>query len=138
MVCIVEDTKTTDDEHHFLINLNTKKQVPLYHVNNKIKISNNIAEIVYEQFYYNSSHEPIETQYSYPTHFDAVLAGIEMRYQDKVIVSHIEERKKIKVKYQEAISKGKTVMVSHPTPGSKDIVSVFLGNIPPKSQIKLV
>ena len=121
-----------------MIDSKTKQQIPLYHVNNKIKISNNIAEIVYEQFYFNPSEEPIETQYSYPTHVDAVFAGIELKFQDKVIVSRIEERQKAQEKYEDAVASGKTAMVSHSTPGSKDIVSVFLGGIPPKSEIVLV
>ena len=104
----------------------------MYHVNNKIKISSNIAEIIYEQFYFNPSEEPIKTQYYYPTHFDAVLAGIEVIFEDKVIVSRIEERKKAQKKYEDAVASGKTAMLSHPTPWSRDLVSVFLGAIPLK------
>ena len=115
----------------------TNTKIPLYHVHNKIKISNNIAEIVYEQYYFNSSEEPVETQYSYPTHFDAVFAGLEMKIGDKVIATRINERQVAEEKYDRAIASGRTAVMSHHNVGSKDIVSVFLGGIPPKSQIML-
>ena len=115
----------------------TNTDIPLYHINYKIRISNNIAEIIHEQFYLNDSEKPIKTQYSYPTHFDAVFAGLEMKFGDRVVVSRINERQEAQTMYDEAISSGRTSVMSHHNEGSKDIVSVFLGGIPPKSQIML-
>ena len=40
--------------------------------------------------------------------------------------------------YEEAVESGKTAILSNPTPGSRDIVSVFLGGVPPKSEIVLI
>ena len=116
----------------------TDTYIPLYHVNCKIKISNNIAEIKYEQYYFNKSEEAIQTQYSYPIHFDAVFAGLEMNIGDKVIVTRINERQEAHEKYEKAVASGKTAVMSHHNEGSRDIVSVFLGGVPPKSEIKLI
>ena len=122
----------------FLLNYKTKEQIPLYHVNAEVKIENNIAELKYQQFYFNHSTEPVEAEYIFPVHADAVFGGLELKHKDKVIFAGIEGRETAKAKYDDSIAAGKTAVISHPSRVSDDIVRLNVGGIPPKSQIVLV
>lgn len=92
----------------------TEELVPLYHVDTKVTINNNIAEIKYEQFYYNQKSEPIEAEYMFPTHSEAVFSEIQLRYKDKVICTRIEERAVAKAKFEDAVASNKTAVMSAP------------------------
>eukprot|EP00345_Euplotes_harpa_P016152 CAMPEP_0168339888 /NCGR_PEP_ID=MMETSP0213-20121227/13735_1 /TAXON_ID=151035 /ORGANISM="Euplotes harpa, Strain FSP1.4" /LENGTH=55 /DNA_ID=CAMNT_0008346017 /DNA_START=19 /DNA_END=183 /DNA_ORIENTATION=- len=45
------NTFPTEKFNRFMLNFETKDQIPLYHVNSHVTVENNIAEIKYEQFY---------------------------------------------------------------------------------------
>lgn len=113
----------------------TDELVPLYHVDTKVTINNNIAEIKYEQFYYNQKSEPIEAEYMFPSHSEAVFSEIQLRFQDKVICTRIEEREVAKAKFEDAVASNKTAVMSAPSRANRDITIVNLGNLPPKSEI---
>ena len=128
----------TEKYNKFLLNYQSKDQIPLYHMNSFVKIDNNIAEIKYEQFYFNHSVEPIEGEYCFPIHSNAVFGGLDLKFKDKVINSRIEIREAAQAKYEDAVASGKTAVISHPSRKDKDIVRVNIGGIPPKCQIILV
>ena len=128
----------TEKYTRFMLNFESKDQIPLYHVNSDVIIENNIAEIKYEQYYFNDSSEPIEAEYVFPVHYAAVFGGLELRYKDKTVVSRIEPREVAKAKFEDAVASGKTAVISHPSRKDKDMVRLNLGGIPPKSQLVLV
>jgi len=137
---LLGDTNTfpTEKYNRFLLNYESKDQIPLYHLNSSVKIENNIAELKYEQFYFNHSEEPIEAEYCFPVHNDAVFGGLEIKLKDKVINSRIEIREAAKAKYEDAVASGKTAVISHPSRKDKDIIRLNVGGIPAKCQIILV
>jgi ubiquitin len=134
----VQQKFPTEKYTKFLLNFDTKDQIPLYHMNSDIKIENNIAELKYEQFYFNHSENFVEAEYIFPVHNDAVFGGLELRYKDKVIQSRVEIRETAKAKFDDAVASEKTAVISHPSRKDKDIIRLNLGGIPPKSQIVLV
>ena len=134
----VEKKFPTEKYTRFLLNYVTKDQIPMYHVHSDVKIHNNIAEIRYEQYYFNHSEEPIEAEYIFPVHADAVFGGLELRYKNKVIQSRVEIRETAKAMYDDAIAAEKTAVISHPSRKDKDIVRLNVGGIPAKAQIILV
>ena len=113
----------------------TDELVPLYNVNTKVTINNNIAETKYEQFYFNDKNEPIEAEYMFPSHSEAVFSEIQLKFKDKVICTRVEEREVVKAKFEDAVASNKTAIMSAPSRSSKDITVVNLGNIPSKSEI---
>ena len=127
----------TEKFNRFLLNFESKDQIPLYHVNSYVTIENNIAEMKYEQFYFNHSESAIEAEYIFPVHSQAVFGGLELKFKDKVIYSRIEVREAAKAKFEDAVASGKTAVISHPSRGDKDVVRLNLGGIPPKSQLIL-
>jgi hypothetical protein len=131
-------TELEDQGFKFLADFKTKKQVPLYHLNTDIKVENNIAEITFEQFYLNNSDEPIETEYIFPAHKDAILGKLEMKYKDKLIKAVFEEREVAQAKYDDAVASGQTAVMSTLIKKDKDLVRFLLGGVPPKSEIVLV
>ena len=128
----------TEKFNKFLLNFESKDQIPLYHVNSFVTIENNIAELKFEQFYFNHSETPIEAEYIFPIHNQAVFGGLELKFKDKVIYSRIEIREAAKAKFDDAVASGKTAVISHPSRGDKDVVRLNLGGIPPKAQLVLV
>ena len=93
----------------------TDELVPLYNVNTKVTINNNIAEIKYEQFYFNDKNEPIEAEYMFPSHSEAVFSEIQLKYKDKVICTRVEEREVVKAKFEDAVASNKTAIMSSPS-----------------------
>ena len=113
----------------------TNHLVPLHHVNTKISVNNNIAEIKYEQFYFNPMSELLEAEYMFPCHAAAVFGRLQMKYKDKVICTRIEERQIALQKFDDAVAAGKSAIMSSPLTSDPDITVVNLGNIPPMSEI---
>ena len=111
--------------------------IPLYYVNTKVIVTNNIAEIKLEQFYFNSKDEYIEAEYMFPSHEQAVFSELQMRFKDQVIYTRIEERTIAKEKFDDAVASGKTAVMSAPSLLAWDIEVINLGNIPPKSEIMI-
>jgi hypothetical protein len=122
----------------FLADFKTKKQVPLYHLNTDIKVENNIAEIIFEQFYLNGSDKSIEVEYIFPFHRDAVFGKLEMRTKDKLVKDVVQEREKTQVKYEDAVASGQTAVMSTFVKKDEDLMKFMFGRVPPKSEIVLV
>lgn len=127
----------TEKFTRFLVNYESKDQIPMYHVNSTVNIENNIAELIYEQYYFNHSEESIEAEYVFPIHASAVFGGLELKHKNNVIVTRIEPREVAQAKFDDAVASGKTAVISHPSRKDKDIVTINLGGIPAKTQLIL-
>jgi hypothetical protein len=103
-----------------------------------IKIDGNISEITFEQFYFNDSDKPIETEYIFPAHKDAVLGKLEMRYKHKFVKAIVEEREAVQHNYFDKSTIGKTQPIPVLEEADLDIMRINLGEIPPKSEIVLM
>ena len=125
----------TEKDTKFLINYITKDPVPLYFVQNEIKIEGNIAEIKFIQHYFNNDNSFIETEYVFPVHVNCTFTGLEARFEDQIIISQINSREKAKAQYEDAVASGNTAFLAHPCRKGKDMIRIQMGNLPPKSQI---
>ena len=109
--------------------------VPLCHENINVTVTNNIAMIKLEQFYFNSNDEFIEAEYIFPSNEQIVFSELQMRFKDNVICTRIEERSIINEVFE--IDSGKALAVTTTSQLAKDIEVINLGNIPPKSEIMI-
>ena len=107
---------------NFLVTKKEKEGVPLYFTENIVKISSNIAEIKFVQYYFNPSSEPVEAMYLFPVHSECTFTDFEARFGTEIIKATVEERNKAKVKYDDAVAQGKTVFMAQPAANSKDMV----------------
>ena len=122
-------------QYSISINQNTKVQIPMYYVENKVKVEGNIAEIKFIQYYFNNENDFVETEYIFPVHILCTFTGIEAKFEDQIIVSQISLKEQAKTMYEAAISSGDTALLAHPCRKGKDMIRIQIGNLPPRSQI---
>src|SRR3990172_1323034 len=88
-----------------------------------------LFELEVEQRYRNPGESNIETVYTFPLPFGAVLLGLEFRLGTKTLDGVVVERKKAEADYEEAIEKGDTaIMLEQAGDG---LYTVNLGNLMP-------
>lgn len=54
------------------------EQVPLFHADTVVEISNNVALVTITQYFMNTSEETTEMQYVQPVHNDVVFCQLEI------------------------------------------------------------
>ncbi|CAI2379149.1 unnamed protein product [Moneuplotes crassus] len=128
----------SDSVTKFLVNKADHNVVPLYFVENEVTIHNNIAEIRFIQYYFNKEEDPIEAQYVFPVHNDCTFTDLEIRYGEEIVKANVEERKKAKVIYDDAIAQGKTAVMGKQTLNSEELIGIDIGNLPPRSEVIVV
>jgi ubiquitin len=133
-----DKSNVSTEESSFLVNAKTKEAVPLYFVETKVNIWNNIAEIKFVQYYCNTKKEELETEYVFPVNERCTFTDLQFRFQDQVVMAQVQERQKAKVTYDDAIAQGKTAVIAEPVAKSKDMVRVRMGNIPAESQLVVI
>lgn len=96
--------------------------MPLYFVETKVAITNNIAEIKFIQYYYNDQSKDIEAQYIFPVHNDCTFTGFEAKFGKETIVSSVKKREVAMAQYDDAVTRGDTVMMAQPLRKSEDLM----------------
>ncbi|CAI2374388.1 unnamed protein product [Moneuplotes crassus] len=127
-----------DYKYQALVNKSDQTAVPLHFAENEVTIHNNIAEIKFIQYYFNKRVDPIEVQYMFPVHSECTFTDLEIRYGDEIIKASVEEKKRAKIRYDDAVAQGKTVAMAQPAMNSTDMIKIDMGNLPPKSEIIVV
>jgi hypothetical protein len=94
-----------------------------------------------QQYLYNEDH-PLETIFLFPTDIDVSFSKIvvDFKLSDgsiRTIETVIGEREKAEVKYDDAVSSGKTAVMGTFSKTQMDLVKVNIGNFPPNSEAKL-
>ena len=86
------------------------------------------------QYYKNYSNNPIELILKFPYSSDVQFSKFTLEMQNKKIISKVLNKEKAEEKYNDAIAKGNTGVIS----SIKDkYINVTIGNIPPGELIKL-
>ncbi|CAI2378480.1 unnamed protein product [Moneuplotes crassus] len=127
-----------EEINDFLVTVEKKEGIPLYFTENIVSISSNIAKIEFVQYYFNPSSEPVEAMYFFPVHNDCTFTDFEARFGKEIIKATVEERRKAKIKYDDAVAQGKTAFMAQPATNSQDMIRIDMGNLPPKSQIIII
>ena len=92
------------------------------------------------QNYINIEEEGIETVFLFPIDVKVVVSKISVKFilpdgTQRDLETMIDERKKVEVKYEDAVASGKTaVMGTYASRKQRDILRVNIGNFPGKSR----
>ena len=87
-----------------------------------------------EQRYHNTTSRTLETVYTFPLSWDAVLLGMEFHIGDKALSGVVTGKRQAEEQYEEAIAAGDTaVMVEKSVNG---LYTVNLGNLKPAKRRK--
>ena len=113
----------------------SKEQIPLFNVNTKVTVNNNIAEIKLKQFYFNHQNESIEVEYIFPSFEQAVFSELQMKFKNRVFCTKIEERTVLKENPEGTTNSDQTDVMLATSHHESDITVINLGSIPPKSEI---
>ncbi|CAI2384876.1 unnamed protein product [Moneuplotes crassus] len=135
-----EDEDLSDnysDEKQGLIDKTNECGVPLFYVDTKVSIHNNIAEIEFLQYYFNDKNGPIQAEHVFPVHANCTFTSMKAYIGDEVLQAEVmetEEAKKIYVNSEEGGSIG---VIAYPFPRTRDIMVVQMGNLPPNTLVIL-
>lgn len=118
-----------------LIDKTNKCTVPLYCVDAVTTIDGAIAEIKYDQFYFNDKDEPIEAEHVFPTNTDWTFAHLKAAIGEEVLTTKVVEKKAVKETYTDASNIIDPARSSSLFPLSNDMMSVQLGRIPANTPV---
>ncbi|CAI2385082.1 unnamed protein product [Moneuplotes crassus] len=123
-----------DGIKHGLFDKTHQSEVPLFCVETKIKIHNNIAEIKFLQYYFNDKDEDIQAEYILPIDTSCIFTRFKAYVGDEVLKAHVQENKRIEDALNSAGYK-KTNPSCSPFSRQKDIMSIQMGDLPPNSPV---
>ena len=83
-------------------------EVPLYHTDTNISITDHIAQIDFTQYYMNKSNEEIEMEFSQPVHAKVVFANFEIKVGDKTLLSQVRTTKEAQIIYSDNVAAKKS------------------------------
>ena len=92
------------------------------------------------QKYRNSEEDTIETIFLFPIDVKSAISKINVKFtlpdgNEREFETLIDERKKIEVKYEDAVASGKTaVMGGYVASNTRDMLRVNIGNFPGKTE----
>lgn len=87
-----------------------------------------LAEVTVEQRYLNPGKKNIEAVYTFPLPIGAVLLGMEVEIEGRLMAARVVERKQAERHYEEAITEGDSaVMLEEAGPG---LFTASIGNLP--------
>ncbi|CDW72317.1 UNKNOWN [Stylonychia lemnae] len=123
----------------YLIKNDSKAPMPLKFIDFDVKIEQRIAEIEMTQHYVNVEDNPIETVFLFPCDIDSVLTNMQIQFKlkdgtQREIVTIIDRKEKIEIKYEESVAQGQTAVTGAFTKLQRNLVRINIGNFPPNSE----
>ncbi|MCK5219071.1 VWA domain-containing protein, partial [bacterium] len=110
-------------------------QLPLKSTGVKVTISGVIADVQVTQVYKNEGQNTLEAIYVFPASSRAAVYAMRMTIGERTIDAKIEERKKARETYAQALAEGKTAsLLEQQRP---NVFQMNVGNILPGDEIKV-
>ncbi len=111
-------------------------KLPLKRTGAKVTISGVIADVQVTQVYKNEGQNTLEAIYIFPASSRAAVYAMRMTIGQRTIEAKIEERKKARETYAQALAEGKTAsLLEQQRP---NVFQMNVGNILPGDEIKVV
>ncbi|XP_063850940.1 von Willebrand factor A domain-containing protein 5A-like isoform X2 [Scylla paramamosain] len=104
--------------------------VSLESVSAEVSIRGFVAQVTANMVYCNTAKHPLQVRAVLPVEEGAAVYHCEARLDGRTIVTHCMEKNKAKKIYEEAVSAGKTAIMTQEHPDSSDILTLNLGNFP--------
>ena len=112
----MESKKNQQKDSVYLIDKDSKEPIPLTSILFEGDILSCLASFKMHQFYHNLEDFDIETLFLFPTDVKVAISKITVLFTKVDGSQHeletvIDERKKIEVKYEDAVASGKTAVM---------------------------
>jgi Ca-activated chloride channel family protein len=117
--------------------------VPLQSIHIHADLVGPLATFTMTQTYVNTEPYPLETVFLFPMDVKVVLSKLKVRFtlsdgSTRDLETIVEERKKAEIKYEDAVSSGKTAVIgTYATRKTRDMVRVVIGNFPVEAKASL-
>jgi Ca-activated chloride channel family protein len=122
-------------ESHITFETNDGRELLLKGVHYDVQIDGLMAKTTIAQHYSNPYDTNIEAVYTFPLTADAVLLGIAIKINNRVLKGVIKERSEAEADYEEAIDDGnRAIMVEKSSDG---IYTVNIANLLPEDKISV-
>ena len=120
----------------------TNEMIPIISTFIKANIYGKFANVKLTHKYFNPYNNYLDTSFKFPKGLFQVFDGLEISFDDKIIKGIIGEKKYIRTKFVQDISKNSTVIETEEidTSSAKILPSLMItkiGNIPPKKELSL-
>ena len=110
---------------------------PLIASDYHIEIVNAMANVNLTQEYHNPTGQFLEMEYHFPINPDACVYKFVAVFGKMRIEGVVKEKEEAKKEYQEAVKEGKKAAYGEINSESKDILTLNIGNIPPKEIVRI-
>ena len=126
---VIPIEQTTEKVFNSGLYSSTGSKLPLKSTHLRGKILDVIGQIYVFQQFTNDTNQAIEAKYLFPLDEMGAVCGFEAFINGKHIIGHVEEKKKARKEYKEAIAKGHgAYLMEQELP---DCWTVSVGNLPP-------
>lgn len=113
-------------------------EIPLKSIDYSVEIANTVATVSITQIYVNYLYNsPIDIEYRFAISPSMCFHSFEAVYDDKVIVGEVKEKTQAQEQYKNLVKAGKTAGLAQFTGSSSDMITISLGNLKPKKEIKI-
>jgi len=119
-----------------LLPANPENRIPLKYIQIEANLTDFIGEVNVIQVYKNIELEPIECAYVFPIDDYGVVTSIQIEIEGKLVQAVIQESQEAQKTYQEAVSQGRTAVLSRPQTPDRMVLKV--GNLAPKQHAKVI
>ena len=126
------------------MNKESNTVIPLKHASFTVDINLGYASMVLHQIYENEGDHALETLFMMPYAENFFMSHIEVDFYlvdgtTRTLKTIVSEREIAQVKYNEAVTQGKTAVISYmqEVRQSKNMLRVMLGNFPARSKASL-
>lgn len=116
-------------KHHILAPLRMSD----YH----LEVANAITNVNLTQHYLNPSEKFLEMEYHFPIAPNACVYRFTAQFGSTRIEGVVKEKEEAKKEYNEAVKQGKKAAYGELNADSKDILTLKIGNVPPKETVKI-
>ena len=106
--------------------------VPLTMSDYHLEVVNAITNVNLTQHYKNPTDRFLEMEYHFPIAPNACVYRFSAQFGNSRIDGVVKEKEEAKKQYQEAVSQGRKAAYGELNQDSKDIMTLKIGNAPPK------
>lgn len=110
-------------------------KLPLLSTSADVKIAGVIADVTIYQVYKNDGQHPLEAIYVFPASAKAAVYAMEMKIGNRTVIAKIEEKKKARRDYEEAVKQGRRASLLEQL--KPNVFKMNVGNIMPGDVIEV-
>ncbi|XP_046891558.1 von Willebrand factor A domain-containing protein 5A-like isoform X2 [Hypomesus transpacificus] len=105
--------------------------VPLKSIEVEVKVNDHVATVSSTLQYKNEEEQPLEAIFVFPLPAEAAVCHFSAKIGETEVVAHVQEKKKAREEYDDALSSGQQAFLLEESEQSSDVFQLNVGSLPP-------